>query len=75
MLLAVPQQKVRKVKSSCLAEVTGPKPESVSCLAEGPKPGQEEIQYRDRQSQDPDSVGLLPDSTNYLIVANYSGRG
>ena len=55
MLLAVPQQKVRKVKSSCLAEVTGPKPESVSCLAEGPKPGQE-IQYRDRQSQDPDST-------------------
>ena len=46
MLLAVPQQKVRKVIR--LAEVTGPKPESVSCLAEGPKPGQEEIQYRDR---------------------------
>ena len=30
----------------------------VSCLAEGPKPGQEEIQCRDRQSQGPDSVGL-----------------
>ena len=51
MLLAVPQQKVRKVKSSCLAEVTGPKPESVSCLAEGPKPGQEEIATVQRQTE------------------------